>query len=58
MIGSGKALGATFNDKRKGFLHNGEGACVVNFEVKDGKEKIKVTAPGQTQMEIIYLQVL
>ena len=41
MIGSGKALGATFNDKGEGFLHNGEGACVVSFEVKDGKGENK-----------------
>ena len=41
IIGSGKALGATFNDKGEGFLHNGEGACVVSFEVKDGKGENK-----------------
>ena len=58
MIGSGKALGATFNDKGEGFLHNGEGACVVSFEVKDGKGEIKVITLGQTQIEIIFLQVL
>ena len=41
MIGSGKAIGATFNDKGEGFLHNGEGACMVTFEVKEGKAENK-----------------
>ena len=41
IIGSAKALGVTFNDKGEGFLHNGEGACMVTFEVKDGKGENK-----------------
>jgi hypothetical protein len=41
MIGSAKALGVTFNNKGEGFLHNGEGACMITFEVKDGKGENK-----------------
>ena len=36
VIGSGNAVGAAFNNKGQGFLHNGQGMCVVSFEVKDG----------------------
>ena len=36
VIGSGNTVGAAFNNKGQGFLHNGQGMCVVSFEVKDG----------------------